>query len=129
MKTKTASKGEGVSLLCMLRDNDGTIFTSGEYSAGTAAFVLSKDFSPFGSVATTGVTTTFLSVPKGTVENPDPRWIPGIDGGSGFNFEVTIPASNFTQAGTYFASIRFTKSGTDAWSDVQTFRIHIGSGT
>ena len=116
---KTLTERQDCVLLMMMRANDGTPYTNA--FGGSVTVKLNKDFSPFDAVTISGLTSSKLASPKGTLANPDVRWNPGVDGKDGYNLEVVIPAANFAQPGTYFCSV--------SWGvDAQTFRIHVSSG-
>ena len=125
MLIKTLRKGDTAILLCMLRDTDGTPLVSGD---GTLSVVMKQDFSPFGTVALTGVSASLLAAPEGTVADPDPRWVPGVDGEDGFNVVVTIPGSHFSAVGTYIVTAKVTKPVGGTPTFTQVFRVHVGSG-
>lgn len=122
MKTIAKNKGESVVLLCMLRKANGQPALVAD---GTFAVTLARDFTPFTSVDITGTGASVYDPPRGTFAVPDARWIPGIDGDDGFNVECVIPSTHFSQAGTYFATLKFL--GLSNYVDSQTFRIHVGS--
>ena len=84
-------------ILANLKKKDGTLVGTGD----TVTVKVYQDFGAFEELEIGGA--TIYDPERGTVENPDERWIPGQHNNEGFNAEYVVDGENLDQIGRYKA--------------------------
>lgn len=97
--------GNAVSCLDVIRD----AVTGALLTTGTVTGILRREFGSFAEATITGISSPI----KDPAVTTNPLWNPALNGGSGYNFLVTIPGSMLGAAGVYRATFTIVSGGRD----------------